>query len=492
LAGPLAVTLFVVGILTSIMIHEWGHYRTAKWFGMRADRFFLGFGPTLWSKRYGETEFGVKALPLGGFVRIKGMSPEDERLRPLADTVFDPERIGAGRQAQAAATGKDVMDVPALPATAWVDLADELDRRGTPVAVRERITRALRSSLAADATADEAHVALRSAILAEVRDTGQVGDLHHRLTRGDEGRFFHDRPAHQRAVVLAAGSFLHFVQAAVLLFLLLWQIGPLTVLAEVDTVVDGSPAAAAGLLPGDEIVAIDGSTVDGFDDVRETILASPGVRLVFAVVRDGQQFDVAATPAVAVDDDGAVVLDAAGNQQGRLGFAAVERTVPMPINEAFVGTLVGENSIPSMMGATVAMVGKVFGPEGIGQIFSQVTGETERDLSGPVSLVGAGQVAAQGAGDFGVLAWVAMLLVSVNVFIGVFNILPLPPLDGGHLAVLAVEKVTNMVRVRRGRDPDFVVDPRAVAAVAVPVIVLVATVSLGLLWLDIANPVTLR
>ncbi|HSK23559.1 MAG TPA: site-2 protease family protein, partial [Egicoccus sp.] len=89
MTGATAIVVFVVAVIESIMIHELGHFLTARWFGMRADRYFLGFGPTLWSTRRGETEYGVKAFPLGGFVTIKGMSPLDERLRPVGEQVFD-------------------------------------------------------------------------------------------------------------------------------------------------------------------------------------------------------------------------------------------------------------------------------------------------------------------------------------------------------------------------------------------------------------------
>src|SRR5665811_1807151 len=100
MSGTVAIVLFVVGLVAAIMLHEWGHFVTARRFGMRADRFFLGFGPTLWSTRVGETEYGVKAIPAGGFVRIKGMSPTDERLAPVPDVVFGPEALAEARRSE--------------------------------------------------------------------------------------------------------------------------------------------------------------------------------------------------------------------------------------------------------------------------------------------------------------------------------------------------------------------------------------------------------
>jgi membrane-associated protease RseP (regulator of RpoE activity) len=100
-----AVTLFVISLVVAILIHELGHLITAKWFGMRADRYFVGFGPTLWSTRRGETEYGVKGFPLGGFVSIRGMTPLDERRRPVADELFDRRKLSEDRARAAERTG---------------------------------------------------------------------------------------------------------------------------------------------------------------------------------------------------------------------------------------------------------------------------------------------------------------------------------------------------------------------------------------------------
>jgi regulator of sigma E protease len=117
--GGAAVTVFVVSLLAAIMLHELGHFATARRFGMRADRFFLGFGPTLWSIRRGETEYGVKAIPAGGFVSIRGMTPLDERRPPLADALLDPDALAADRRGQAQRDSVDVLVVPAIPETTW-------------------------------------------------------------------------------------------------------------------------------------------------------------------------------------------------------------------------------------------------------------------------------------------------------------------------------------------------------------------------------------
>ncbi len=493
MTGTLAILLFSVGLLGSIMLHEWGHFSTARRFGMRADRFFVGFGPTLWSRRRGETEFGVKAFPIGGFVRILGMSPTDERRRSIADEVFDVETVAELRRRAAERAGVDVRHSPAIPAATWDRLDDALEERGTPVELRERIVTRTRATLADDATVDEAHVALRQVVAQEVRDTGRHGDLCHRLTKGDEGRFFADRPAWQRAIVLSAGSFMHMAQAALLIFLILWLSGPVTTFTVVDEVLEDSVAMRAGLQEGDDIVAVDGVAVDDFEQIREIVRSSPGQRLTFSIVRDDESLEIVAAPQLARDPEtGETLLDENGETYGQFGFVPLQEPTPLPVGEAAVRTFVGEGSVPDLTVRTVATLGRVFGPDGIGAIFSQVSGEESRDLDGAVSVVGAAGVAAQGARAFGLWITVATLLASINVFIGIFNILPLPPLDGGHLAVLGVERVVNVVRSARGRAADFSVDPRAVAAVAIPVIAFVGTISVALLWLDVVNPVTFR
>lgn len=488
----LAIVLFSFGLLFSIMLHEFGHFWTARRFGMRADRFFVGFGPTLWSRHRGETEYGVKAFPIGGFVRILGMSPTDERKGPIADDVFDVEAIAELRRAAAERAGVDVTASPALPHALWTMLTDELEQRGTDPETRTRIVEHTRAALAEDATVDEARVALRQVLMQEVRDTGRDGDLHHRLTEGDARRFFHDRPAWQRAIVLSAGSAMHFAQAFVLVFLLFWLSGIPTTFNRVGAVVQDTPAAAAGLQPGDDIIAIDGQPMEGFAQTREVIAASPGKRLILSLVRDGEAIEVPITPVLATDPvTNEPLLDEAGASFGRVGFLAYEATQRLPIGEAAVRTFVGEGSVPDIAVQTVGMLGQVFGPQGIGSIFNQVSGEEARDPGGALSIVGAAGAAGEFSEFIGIWVTVATLLGSINIFIGIFNILPLPPLDGGHLAVLGVEKVVNVARSARGRAADFKVDPRAVTAVALPVIVFIGLISVSLLWLDIVNPLDL-
>jgi len=468
MSGTVAIVLFVVGLVGSIMVHEWGHFATARRFGMRADRFFLGFGPTLWSTQRGETEYGVKALPLGGFVRIRGMGPDDERRPPVPSAVAGAVARG---EAGPAALQRLLLERGAPPETAR-RLADRLERNAPE-----------------DPGRDAVHQLVTELIASEVSDTGRVGDLHHRLLRGDEGRFFGDRPAWQRAVVLASGSALHFAQAAALLFIGFLLFGSTAVLPVVDAFAEGeqgtaSAAQAAGLEVGDRILAVDGVASDDFAEIRDLIRARPDQPTTITYSRDGETAEVVATPSSVEDPE-------TGEQVGVLGFLPSTRSEPLPADEALYEAFVGPGSFTGMTVGTFTSLGQVFGPEGIASLFTQLTEGGDRDPEGGISIVGAAGAAGSGTAAFGPL-FLFVLLANVNVFVGIFNALPLPPLDGGHLAVLGVEQGVNAVRARRGRPRDFSVDPRTVASIAIPVIVLVAAVSLGLLVLDITNPIQLQ
>lgn len=484
MTNQLAVTAFAVSLIAAIMFHELGHFWTARRFGMRADQFFLGFGPTLWSLRRGETEYGVKALPLGGFVRIRGMAPSDERRAPLDEAVLDPEVVARDREAAAEREGTAVSAQPAVPEETWQRLEDELTRRGAGEELTRRILERTRRNVDPEAVPQEVRGVLAEVIATEVQETGRVGDLHHRLVKGDEGRFFKDRPAWQRAIVLSAGSASHFLLAVVLLLLGFGLLPQTTTLPVVDEVVDDSPAAEAGLQPGDEIVAVADVRSDDYEVLREAIRERPGEPTTVVIRRDSELVQLQVTPRPRTDE-------ATGETYGQLGFVASVGRERLSFGEAVEETFVGPLSITRITTGTVGAMGQVFGPEGLASIAEQISGEEERPAQSAESIVGVASTAGRGTAMFGWMFFV-VVLVSVNIFIGLFNILPLPPLDGGHLAVLAVERTVNGVRARLGRPADFSVDPRAVAAIALPVIVLVGMLAVALLWLDITNPVQLQ
>jgi regulator of sigma E protease len=153
--------------------------------------------------------------------------------------------------------------------------------------------------------------------------------------------------------------------------------------------------------------------------------------------------------------------------------------------------VLGPAGFVAIFTGSVSALVRVFSPQGIANLIQQASGGEERALDGAVSLVGAASLAGQATSSVYGLLILLGLIASINIFIGIFNLVPLPPLDGGHLAVLGIERAVNALRRLRGKTPDFTVDPRAVAAVAIPVLAVLGTVFVVLLWLDITDPLQL-
>lgn len=379
-----AVVVFVVVIVASIMIHEAGHFATARWFGMKAERFFFGFGPTLWSVRRGETEYGVKAIPAGGFVKIAGMNRYEQ------------------------------------------------------------------------------------------------------IAEGDRPRAFFSKPAWQRAIVLAAGSVTHYVIAAVLLFVAMaafplprLENGQLAMTNEIVEIEPGSPAEQAGLRTGDRIVAVDGTPTDDFTAVRNAVGPRAEQLTRLDVQRDGQTRTVEVQLGVSDDD---------GQRRGFLGVypEMYQRWSP---GEAFAGVWVGEYSLPTQVARSLAGIVQIFRPDSIAAWLQQADRDMPRTADGPVSLIGAGQAAAA-LSNIGQFSSVIVLLAQLQIVIGTLNLLPLPPFDGGHLAVLGVESVVNAVRRRRGATNEWQVDPASLMPLTLAVLLLFGLFALTALYIDTVNPIS--
>jgi membrane-associated protease RseP (regulator of RpoE activity) len=388
----LGVTLFVLALMVAIFLHEGGHFVTAKMFGMKVERFFLGFGPTLWSFRRGETEYGVKAFPVGGFCKIAGMSPYE------SDSNFLEEDRSARRQPGPVA--------PPLPPQ-------------TP-----------------------------------------------------PSRQFRNKPAWQRAIVLAAGSFTHFLVAILLIWVVLVAIGigtgqaTTTIQNTVATTTAGkaAPAQAAGLRAGDRIVAVDGRRVATFDELRAALEDKGGKRIEITFVRDGREQTV---PLTAAEEDG----------RGFLGFRPTEQT------RRFGALAALPRAVELFWDNTVAIV------KGLGGLFTGIadrvsapqpapgTGGGGGGETGPIGIVGISRLAGQAVANNQWAIFVA-ILIQLNIVVGVFNLLPLPPMDGGYLAFVAWQVVTRRE-----------VDLRKVVPVAALIVGLLVMLTVGLVWLDITNPV---
>ena len=490
----LAIVVFVVALVVAVLLHELGHLLTAKRFGMRAEQYFVGFGPTLWSTRRGETEYGLKAFPLGGFVRIVGMTPLDERLPPVVDELLTPEALAhdRARAARASGPGSDPAEQPNIPSTTWDRLARVLTDRGTPRELTQRILRRTRGMVSEHPTTGEFRRALHEVLVSELDPSDRVGDLNHRLLEGDRGRFFHDRPAWQRAVVLVTGPATHLLVAFFALFAVYLFLPTLQVAPVVAEVVPGSPAEEAGLEPGDRILGVGDLTSSRYTELQAEIRRRPGEPTTLTVEREDDAFRLELTPETREDEE-------TGETFGMVGFRPAIEEVELGPLTALRRAAVGEpdpaglsfGGVLPMVGLSIEGLVRIFSPEGLGDLLSQAVGQTERAADGAVSLVGAAAIAGQtGTDPFGISLFLA-LFASINVFFFIFNLVPLPPFDGGHLAVLAIERGVNLWRGLRGRRQDFEVDPRAVVAVTVPVLAVLSTVLIATLWLDITNPIRL-
>jgi len=394
----LGVVIFVVAVLISVILHEAGHFVAAKKFGMKATQFFIGFGPTLWSTTRGETEYGIKALPFGAFVRITGMTTLDE---------VDP---------------------------------------------------------------------------------------------ADEPRSMRNKPAWQRAIVMVAGSFMHFALAFVLLLALALGIGRVNENANTNTIgavspcvpaslkaydegscvgsKGSSPAKAAGIKAGDMIIAVGGTPVHNWTQLGVAIRAQPtGKPVPVTVLRNGKQITLDATPAR--------IPGCKGSCLG-IGEAVVFQRYSPVGAVAFAGSAFGE----VLVGSADAFA-KL--PAALPDLFKKNRSKTPAgDVS---SVVGAADIAGQAVSSGGGWRYSAsdllLIIISLNIFIGAFNLLPLLPLDGGHLAVIIYERIRAWLARLFGRPDPGLVDMQKLVPVSVGVFGLLIGLGLLLMAADIFNPVHL-
>jgi membrane-associated protease RseP (regulator of RpoE activity) len=377
----LGILAFVVALLLSVMVHEFGHYITARKYGMWVSEFFVGFGKRIWSVQRGETEFGVKAIPAGGYCKIEGMSPNDE------------------------------------------------------------------------------------------------------MPIGQEDRAFYKASSGKKLVVLGAGSFLHFVLGFVLLFTLFAGIGTNQVLPVINEVVPNSAAQAAGIQVGDEIVSINGKRVtDWYKDVQ-VIRESQGKELSLVLNRNGEEISVTAS---------ARLTDLDGTKRYVLGI----------VNDVGLkrsGLLVSINNSATVtkgfLVESVKSLGKL--PEKIPALWGATVRGEERDANGLVGVVGVARVSGEAVGSDKLtpmerLATFVLIVASLNIFVGVFNLLPILPLDGGHMAVAIADSIRAFFARFRGRPRPAPIDVAVLTPITMVVFVVLATLTLLLLVADVINPVTLN
>jgi len=428
--------VLLVGVPLSIALHEIGHLVPAKRFGIKCTQYMIGFGPTVWSRRRGETEYGLKAFPLGGYVRMIGMYPPRSARR-------------AGR----ASTGR------------W------------------------------------------TAMIEQARD-----DARAEVGPGDDDRQFYQRSVPKRIVVMLGGPFMNLVLAVLMIGGILTLYGQpqlSTKLQSISTCVlpadaqagaackpeyAKAPAVAAGLQPDDRITRFAGQQVTDWTQIRDLIRSNGGRTVPVTVDRGGRSVDLSITPLVdqrpKLDANGAVVRDAQSKiVTEAVGFAGVtpaEETVRQPVS-----------AVPGVIWAQVAATGRLVAdfPAKLVGVAKAAAGVEKRDPNGPVSVVGVARLggeiaAAPGVSIGGKIVGFVGMLAGLNLALFLLNLLPLLPLDGGHVAGALWEGARRgAARLLRRPDPGPVDTVRAL-----PLVYAVASLLLGvgllLIYADLVAPIS--
>ena len=377
----LGMLAFVVALLLSVMVHEFGHFVTARRYGMWVSEFFVGFGKRIWSVQRGETEFGVKAIPAGGYCRIEGMSPND-----------------------------------AMP-------------------------------------------------------------------EGEEDRAFYKASSGKKLIVLGAGSFLHFVLGYLLLFVLFAGVGTNQVLPIIGEVVSNSAAQSAGIQVGDEVTSINGVEVTTWYKDVEVIRNSQGKELTLGLLRDGQNITITATPRL---------TDIDGTERYVLGIVNTTGLKRSGVIESASNSF---KVTKSFLSESVKSLAKL--PEKIPALWGATVRGEERDANGLVGVVGVARVSGEAVGSDKLtpmerLATFLLIVASLNIFVGIFNLLPILPLDGGHMAVAIADEIRAFLARLRGRPRPAPIDVTVLTPITMVVFVVLACLTLLLLVADVINPVTLN
>lgn len=399
--GGWSLLVMIAALVVMIFLHELGHYLTAKSAGMKVTEFFIGFGPRIWSFRRGETEYGLKVIPAGAYVKIIGMHNLDE---------FDP---------------------------------------------------------------------------------------------ADADRTYMSKPFWRRLSVAVAGSTMHFILAAVSFMAAFALVGlpggrfitteaelddlQATAVWTVDRVSDGSAAEAAGIAEGDRILAIDDVEIGGFEQFRDLVIAMPGQQVEVLVERDGAELLVPVEIGTTEDDD--------GDERGFFGVGPRLANATVPLAEAPARTV---EAFGATLGQTFSGLAHILSPSGLAAIGeaaftpgsdgdtapdgggsgggSSSGGGSEPQAAGLVGISAAGSNLL-GTGQFG---YFLALFATINIFIGVFNLVPLLPLDGGHVAIACYEKVRSMLQGGR----PYHVDVVKLLPVTYAVVLVLAFLGISLLVLD--------
>ena len=303
------------------------------------------------------------------------------------------------------------------------------------------------------------------------------------MPAGEEDRAFYKASSGKKLIVLGAGSFLHFVLGFLLLFTLFAGVGTNQVLPVIGEVVTNSAAADAGIKAGDEITSINGVEVKSWYKDVEAIRNSKGRELTLGINRDGQDITITATPRL---------TDVEGTQRYVLGIInsiGMKRSgIIQSTSYAFTTT---KSFISESAKSLIAL------PSKVPALWGQTVRGEERDANGLVGVVGVARVSGQAVGDTQLtiserLATFILIVASLNIFVGLFNLLPILPLDGGHMAVAIADEIRALFARLRGRPRPAAIDVTVLTPVTMVVFVILACLTLLLLVADVINPVTLN
>jgi membrane-associated protease RseP (regulator of RpoE activity) len=425
----LGILLIFIGIMLSIALHEIGHLVPAKRSGVKVTQYMVGFGPTVWSRKKGETEYGVKAIPLGGYIRMIGMFPP-RASRGEDETHLQPTSTGLTRQ---------------------------LNEQRSPTGVET-------------------------------------------IAPEDVERTFYKLPVRRKVLIMMGGPTMNLIIGVCLLvgsWTLYGEQQPTTVVGSIVQCVQPAnqtarpcapgdptaPAKAAGIEPGDRIVAINGQPAGDWTSIQTKIRDSANQQVTVTVERAGQRIDLTAVPT-----ENSVYKDANSAQVvtvGFLGLTPTETLQPVPASQ-IAGRLVDG------LARTASAIGNI--PGKMAGVWKAAFSHQPRDPRGPIGIVGVGriggEIAQQSQLSNGLkINIILQIIATTNLALFVFNLIPLLPLDGGHVAGALYEGVRRQIaKWRRKRDPGPVDVSRLLPLIYVVSSVLIA-MSVLLLYADIVNPI---
>lgn len=421
----LGIVAVMIGLALSIGLHELGHLWPAKLFGVRVTRYMIGFGPTIFSKTKGETEYGVKAIPLGGFITMVGMYPPERK----------PYRG---------------------PFKNWIT---------------------------------EARAEVRKEIL-----------------ESDQGRQFHELKPWKKNTIMLGGPLMNLLLGVLLLMTAMVGIGPMQASLTVNQVFDCvegetcsasgvSPAKTAGMLAGDQVVSVNGVQVSSWDQAVEQLRQRTEQPSEIVVKRGDDLRSLSVKPIFTerqvFDAQGQALKDENGLPVTELrpivGIQLQSKNTPLPLDQA--ASYAGQTVV-----GTMAFILDL--PQQLYSVTAATLGFQERDQAGVVSIVGIGQLAgevsaADGLGIESKIATLLLLLGSLNIALFAFNLIPLLPLDGGHVLAGVYESLKRGLAKLSGRKEPVQVDTAAALPLAYAVWVLLIAVGILVIIADLTNPISI-